>query len=143
MISLRETAGDADLALCRALRHTVFIEEQQVPEHEEWDGLDAQARHWLVFVDAEPVATLRLRRLGQTGKIERVCVLASHRGAGHGRRLMAAALEALGATPGVTEAKLGAQIHAIPLYESLGFVTYGAPFMDGGMPHRHMRRAIP
>lgn len=143
MITVREIAGEAELEACRALRRAVFIEEQNVPEDEEWDGLDAAARHWLVLDGERPVATMRLRILGETGKIERVCVLAAHRGAGHGAVLMRTAIDALGAMPGVTEAKLGAQLHAIPFYEALGFAAFGAEFMDGGMPHRHMRRAIP
>ena len=143
MITVREIAGPEELEICRALRREVFIEEQAVPEAEEWDGLDAEARHWLVFDGETPVATMRLRQLGETGKIERVCVLAAHRGAGHGAVLMRTAIDALGAMPGVTEAKLGAQLHAIRFYEALGFEAFGPEFMDGGMPHRHMRRAIP
>lgn len=142
MSTVREISGPEELALCRALRREVFIEEQAVPEAEEWDGLDAEARHWLVFDGAVPVATMRLRVLGEVGKIERVCVRAPHRGSGHGLALMRAALAALAETPGVVEARLGAQLHAIAFYEGLGFEAYGAEFMDGGMPHRWMTKPL-
>lgn len=137
-----EIAGPADLARCRDLRRAVFIDEQNVPEDEEWDGLDAGARHWLVWDGDVPVATMRLRILGDVGKIERVCVLAAHRGAGHGAALIRVALAALDATPGVRTARLGAQLHAIRFYESFGFEVHGPEFMDGGMPHRHMARVL-
>lgn len=142
MILCREITGPEELPLCRALRRAVFIEEQNVPEEVEWDGLDAEARHWLVFDGATPVGTMRLRLLEEVGKIERVCVARAHRGAGHGLALMQAALAALDGPPGVTEARLGAQLHAIPFYEALGFRTYGAEFMDGGMPHRWMTKPL-
>lgn len=142
MIEVSEVSGPDDMAACRALRRAVFIDEQNVPEDDEWDGLDADARHWLVCDGDVPVATMRLRMLGDVGKIERVCVLATHRGAGHGAALIRAALDALGATPGVRRAKLGAQLHAIRFYESFGFEVYGPEFMDGGMPHRHMARVL-
>lgn len=142
MILCREITGPEELPLCRALRRAVFIEEQNVPEEVEWDGLDDEARHWLVFDGANPVATMRLRLLEGVGKIERVCVSRAHRGTGHGLALMQAALAALDGTPGVTEARLGAQLHAIPFYEALGFRTYGPEFMDGGMPHRWMTKPL-
>ena len=74
-----------DLAACHALRRTVFIEEQNVPEAEEMDDLDGDAVH-LLATDAEdrPVATARLLVKDDIGKIGRVCVLADQRGTGMG-----------------------------------------------------------
>jgi ElaA protein len=42
----------------------------------------------------------------------------------------------------VTTAYLGSQSHATGFYEKLGFVIEGDEFLDAGIPHRHMRRAL-
>ncbi|MGR3448325.1 MAG: GNAT family N-acetyltransferase, partial [Paracoccus sp. (in: a-proteobacteria)] len=73
-----------DLDRCRALRRKVFIEEQGVAEAEEWDGLDGQALHLLVWQDGTAIGTARILIKDGTGKIGRVCVLPEARGAGHG-----------------------------------------------------------
>ena len=77
------------------------------------------------------------------GKIGRVCVLPEARGAGLGRALVLAAVDRLAAEPGVTLAKLSAQVDAIGFYERLGFTAEGAVYPDAGIPHRDMTRALP
>ena len=131
-----------DIATCQRLRRTVFIEEQGVSEADEVDGLDATAIHLLALDGDRPVGTARLLLKGDTGKIGRVCVLAEARGTGLGAALIRAALNELRRQPGVTTAYLGSQSHATGFYEKLGFVTEGDEFMDAGIPHRHMRRAL-
>lgn len=127
-----------DLAACHALRRTVFIEEQNVPEAEEMDDLDGDAVH-LLATDAEdrPVATARLLVKDDIGKIGRVCVLANQRGTGMGAALMRAAIDALAAR-GVRQVRLGSQTHAMGFYEKLGFVAEGPVYDDAGIPHRDM-----
>lgn len=131
-----------DLAACLALRRTVFIEEQGVPEADELDDLDGQAVHLLAYVDGVPMGSARLLRSGETGKIGRVCVLASARGTGLGVALMRKALEVLAADPALRRAKLGAQTHALGFYERLGFVAEGPEYLDAGIPHRDMVRPL-
>ena len=126
-----------DLDTCRALRRTVFIDEQGVTEAEEWDGRDAEAMHLLGWIDDRAVATARIFLEGETGKIGRVCVLARARGTGAGAAVMQGAIDALRAR-GVAKAKLSSQTHAIPFYEKLGFVAYGPEYPDAGIPHRDM-----
>jgi predicted GNAT family N-acyltransferase len=127
-----------DLAACHALRRTVFIEEQNVPEADEMDDLDADAIHLLATDDADrPVATARLLVRDDIGKIGRVCVLADQRGTGLGAALMRAAIDALAAR-GVRQVRLGSQTHAMGFYEKLGFVAEGPVYDDAGIPHRDM-----
>lgn len=127
-----------DLAACHALRRSVFIEEQNVPEAEEMDDLDGDAIH-LLATDAKdrPVATARLLVKDDIGKIGRVCVLADQRGTGMGAALMRAAIDALAAR-GVRQVRLGSQTHAMGFYEKLGFVAEGPVYDDAGIPHRDM-----
>lgn len=127
---------------CRALRRAVFIEEQGIAEADEWDDLDGQAIHLLAWQEGEPVGTARILQSGTTGKIGRVCVLDRARGTGLGTKLIRAAVDVLRARPGVTHAKLGAQVHAIGFYEKLGFKLAGGVYDDAGIPHRDMTREL-
>jgi predicted GNAT family N-acyltransferase len=131
-----------DIPTCQALRRAVFIEEQGVSVADEVDGLDDQAIHLLAFSGERPVGTARLLVRGGVGKIGRVCVLPDTRGRGLGEALIQAALAELAGVPGVTEAYLGSQSHATGFYKKLGFVVEGEEFLDAGIPHRHMRRAL-
>ena len=127
-----------DIAACRALRRTVFIEEQGVSEADEVDDLDDQAIHILAMQDGVPIGSARLLTQGDTGKVGRVCVLQSARGTGLGAALMQAAVAEFRTMPGIARVKLGAQLHALSFYERLGFTPYGDVFMDAGIAHRDM-----
>lgn len=127
-----------DIATCRALRRTVFIDEQGVPEAEEIDDKDDQAIHLLARFDGQPIGSARLLREGETGKIGRVCVLAAQRGSGAGAALIRASVAQFRTLPEITRVKLGAQIHALGFYERLGFVAYGDVYQDAGIAHRDM-----
>lgn len=131
-----------DLAACHALRRAVFIDEQQIPEPEEWDDLDAAAVHLLATRDGRPVGSARLLVEGETGRIGRVCVLREARGSGLGAALVEAGLAQLRAVPGVRRVELSAQCHALDFYGRLGFRPFGAVYDDAGIPHRAMARDL-
>ncbi|GGC79031.1 GNAT family N-acetyltransferase [Vreelandella lutescens] len=129
-----ETLGEA----ASLIRRVVFIDEQRVPQEEEWDGRDADCLHFLAMLNGKPVGTARLLPDGHIG---RVAVLSSARGTGIGYQLMEATIEAARAA-GHTHAALSAQLHALAFYERLGFVAHGDVFMDAGIPHREMVLAL-
>ena len=131
-----------DLATCHALRREVFILEQNVPEDLEVDGRDGDALHLLARRDGVAVGCARLLVADETVKIGRVCVLARERGTGVGVALIRAALDVGADLPDVTRAKLGSQTHAIGFYERLGFSAIGPEYLDAGIPHRDMVRAL-
>lgn len=135
---IRETRWQQDSDALYALRHEVFVLEQQVPVALELDEHDALARHWLLERQGEVLATLRLLADGSIG---RMAVKAGVRGRGLGRALLEHCIAAAGrdALPRLT---LSAQCHAIGFYEKLGFVASGDIFMDAGIPHRHMSLAV-
>ena len=133
-------------AACFAIRRAVFIEEQNIPEAEEWDAHDATCRHYLAQDTRGPAATARLiRRDGTDGpfaKIGRVAVLRARRGTGLGARIMGVVLEDA-RTEGLKAAELEAQVAVIAFYERLGFVAVGPEYDDGsGILHRLMRRGL-
>lgn len=125
------------LACAFAIRKEVFCAEQNVPEELELDEYDAEAWHFLLFVDGIAAATARLVVKDGAAKIGRVAVLPAYRGHGLGRRIMELAMHAakeLRLHPMV----LDAQLPVIPFYESLGFIAEGGVFDDAGIPHRRM-----
>ncbi|WP_417209435.1 GNAT family N-acetyltransferase [Antarctobacter sp.] len=131
-----------DLPTCHALRRAVFIDEQGIAEADEWDDLDAQAVHLLAYVNDTPLGTARLRQVGKEGRIGRVCVLSQARGTGLGAALVRFGVDWFTGQPGVSSVVLGAQCHAQPFYEKLGFAAFGPVYDDAGIPHQDMRAQV-
>ena len=147
--AIRVVAPDdpAAMAEVHAIRHEVFVVEQQVPAELEWDGKDERAVHVL----AEGAGTGRLL-LGadataknggdpDTAVLGRLAVLGSARGDGIGAALVRA-LEDEARRLGLRGVYLEAQVHAVPFYERLGYTAYGPQFPDAGIAHRAMRRVL-
>ncbi|SDK81743.1 Predicted N-acyltransferase, GNAT family [Modicisalibacter muralis] len=128
--SLGTLAGD--------IRRIVFIEEQAVPENEEWDGRDPNCVHFLAYRGGRAIGTARLLPDGHIG---RVAVLKEGRGLGIGLKLMQAAIDCARAK-GHREVLLDAQTHALAFYRRLGFQVYGGEFLDAGILHRSMRLTL-
>ena len=138
-IIIRLASWPKDIEPLRQVRTVVFIDEQNVTQDEEWDGLDDQCTHVLAeLADGTPVGTARLL---PDGKIGRMAVLKEYRGRNIGARLLRKLIELAGER-GHTEVKLAAQTHAIPFYERHGFTAYGVEFPDAGIPHRWMKAAL-
>ncbi len=136
----------AEVQECLSVRRRVFIEEQGVSEAEEIDRYDgdpatlSSAIHVLGHLDRIPVATGRLLvdyPPGENAHVGRVAVLAEHRRKGFGREVMLA-LHRIASQRGLAGITLGAQLHAIPFYERLGYVARGDVFLDAGIEHRWM-----
>ena len=127
------------LAELRAVRETVFVQEQGVPVDLEIDPLDPLCHHVLARDDnGHPIGTGRLtpeRRIG------RMAVLAAHRGKGVGDALLQALLEQARAHrwPSVS---LHAQAEAIPFYIRHGFLPRGPRFEEAGIVHQDMHRSL-
>lgn len=141
------SAEDAEMSSCYAIRNAVFIQEQQVPIEIEMDSYDKSAIHILAISGDVPCGAARLviteeKNGNKVGKIGRVCVLKDKRGCGIGRKIMEFAVEELHRLIGSgNKARLGAQVHALKFYESLGFelIPGEEEYMAaGGVPHRDM-----
>ncbi len=138
---IEEAMGGADRAAAFAIRLEVFVAEQGVPPEAELDNWDRQARHALVRLDGQPVATLRWHGTddGRAVRIGRVAVRRLYRGRGIGRQLMAWVLSRLDGE-GSSTTLLHAQVQARSFYERLGYVVEGEPFTEDGILHIAMRR---
>jgi predicted GNAT family N-acyltransferase len=127
---------------CFAVRRAVFIDEQGIPEAEEWDAEDDRCLHFLAEDGHGPVGCARLIARGTEAKIGRVAVLKRARGTGLGRAIMQRAMDHA-RHAGFRTAMLEAQLSAIGFYENLGFVAEGPEYDDGsGILHRVMRRPL-
>lgn len=136
---LREADWSRDGALLSEIRRIVFIVEQSVPKHEEWDGRDEESWHWLATDKrGNPIGTARLLPEGQIG---RMAVLIGHRGTGVGAALLEAAVEKARHL-GFDSVFLNAQSHALEFYKRCGFLPEGDEFMEAGIPHFRMTRKL-
>ena len=148
-------ARPQDLEGVYALRHEVFVLEQRVPVELERDELDATADH-AVALDAagEVVGTGRLvdGRIDQEGCLEagsagtvgtvgRMAVAASARGGGTGRALLDLLVRRAD-DRGLPAVELHAQVHALAFYERAGFAPFGQVYLEAGIEHLGMRRAL-
>jgi predicted GNAT family N-acyltransferase len=141
-MNITEARTEAARAACFAVRRAVFIEEQNIPEAEEWDAADDSCTHYLAQDARGPLGCARLIARGDEAKIGRVAVVAHARGTGLGRAIMRHVIDAA-RTAGFARAMLEAQLPVIPFYETLGFVAEGPEYDDGsGILHRVMRRSL-
>jgi predicted GNAT family N-acyltransferase len=122
-----------------AVRHEVFVVEQQVPIDIEMDDRDASCLHAVAY-DAEG-CVLGTGRLLPDGHIGRMAVHRHARGMGVGARILQA-LIAAGRAAGHRSLALSAQTHAKGFYAAQGFAVDGEEFMEAGMPHVNMVRTF-
>lgn len=138
---LRTGTWDDLAPVARLVRLAVFVEEQGIPESEEWDDDDHHALHVVAFDKAmQPIGTARLIYANEPAghaRIGRMAVMKPHRGEGVGR-LMLEQLLAEAQAMGITALSLHAQVQAKALYERCGFTAVGPVFDEVGIPHQHM-----
>jgi YbgC/YbaW family acyl-CoA thioester hydrolase len=138
------TGGGAELASdARRIRTQVFVEEQRIAQELEWDDADAAALHAVGYNRlGQAIATGRLLQPAPgVAKIGRMAVHQALRGAGVGRQVLDALLEAARAR-GDREATLHAQCSAESFYRAAGFQARGEIFEEAGIPHIEMARAL-
>lgn len=135
---IQQTRWLDDEAALRLIREQVFIAEQSVPEHLEWDDEDEMATHLLAIDnDGQPVGTARLL---ENGKIGRMAVLPDWRHKGIGSALLKNLLDICRLKS--QQPFLDAQAQAVEFYTPFGFVIDGKEFMDAGIPHFRMQYQV-
>ncbi len=120
------------------IRFRVFVEEQRVPPEIELDEMDGACVHAVAFCGERAVGTARLLPDGHIG---RMAVLGEWRGRGIGGRMLRRLIEEARAR-GKREVALSAQVHAVPFYRAHGFVEQGAQYLEAGIRHQAMRKAL-
>ena len=146
----QQTENEAEIQTCFSIRETVFVKGQNVPPEEEWDHLDQKPQecpHFIAYFETSDghrtaigAARLWLYK-DNCSKAQRVAVLDDWRKKGVGRLLMQA-MEKFSKHTGRNEVVLGAQTHAIPFYEHIGYQAFGPEYLDAGIPHRDMIKKL-
>ena len=125
-------------AYAAPIRFKVFVEEQRVPAEIELDEHDAVCVHAVAFDGERAVGTGRLLPDGHIG---RMAVLSENRNRGVGALLLTSLMEKA-KEQGFPEVALSAQIHAAKFYRRHGFVEEGPEYMEAGIRHQAMRKAL-
>ena len=124
------------------LRIRVFCGEQGVSEEEESDELDAEATQVVAVDESGVIATCRLRYPEvATCKLERMVVEKGVRELGVGGTLLAGA-ESEARSQGAELMVLNAQRRAGAFYAANGYVAEGEGFLDAGIEHVRMTKAL-
>ena len=140
-LTARPARDAAEVQAAMDLRVGVFCDEQGVDPKAELDALDDEATQIVALDDRVVIATCRLRFLDGECKLERMAVERPYRGAGVGRRLLEAA-EDEARRRGASEMLLHAQRRAEGFYAAAGYVAEGETFIEEGIEHVRMRKAL-
>jgi ElaA protein len=123
-----------------ALRSEVFVVEQNCI-YQDIDGKDIKAWHVLMQYEEELVGYVRLFQAGyyfDKASIGRVVLSPKHRGKQFGYVLMQFAIKEIATLFKTNEIEISAQCYLQKFYESLGFQTTGAPYLEDDIPHVRM-----
>lgn len=119
------------------LRTAIFVVEQDCV-YQDLDGKDHKALHVIGRINGDLAAYTRCFNAGDyfdLASIGRVVVAAPYRKAKLGIQIMEASIEAIYRHFGEQAIKLSAQTYLINFYESLGFKTTGATYLEDNIPH--------
>jgi predicted GNAT family N-acyltransferase len=125
------------------LRYKVFIEEQNIPIDEEFDGSDAVSVSFLLFLDHVPVGTMRYYK-DDVGHIHpgRIAILKSYRNQGYGKKLLQWFDQYLLGIYREVHVVLHAQKHLENFYQKLGYQSKGKTFMEANIEHITMEKKL-
>jgi predicted GNAT family N-acyltransferase len=120
-----------------AIRHKVFVEEENIDPNLEYDH-EEDAHHYLLLLGGKAIATARWRETEQGIKLERFAVLPEFRSRGLGGIILKEVLNDV--VPLEKTIYLHSQLRAVPFYERHGFVKEGNVLYEAGMAHHYMRK---
>ncbi|MDD5936123.1 MAG: GNAT family N-acetyltransferase [Clostridiales bacterium] len=135
-----------DLKEVYSIRREVFIEEQNIPETEEFDEYDKKAIFCVLYEENNSfntqekmaVATGRLVLLEDGSyKIGRIAVRKQFRGLQYGDMLVKMLVNKAFIS-GAKEVYVGAQIQAKGFYQKIGFKEIGDEYLESNIPHIKM-----
>ena len=120
------------------IREKVFIDEQKVTPQLEWDGLDEEAIHFLVYKDEKAIGCARALVIENHMQLGRMAVLKEHRHQGIGSALIEKAITTSKLNQ-LSSIYISAQCHAIDFYTKFGFEVTSEIYLDAEIPHRDMK----
>ena len=123
------------------IRNKVFVEEQGF--RDEFDDLDLDARHIVLYVENEPAATLRYfwDEKNNSYVAGRIAVLREFRGKSFGAAVLKEAEKQI-KNLGKDKLMLAAQVRAKGFYEKQGYRVFGEEFLEECCPHIWMYKNL-
>jgi predicted GNAT family N-acyltransferase len=140
-MQVRPARDGAELAQALRLRDDVFCGEQGVSAAAERDGRDGEALHLVAVDGGRVLGTCRLLFTADAAFLGRLAVERGHRRRGIGAALLSEAAVRSQAA-GVRRISLHAQLDVRDLYAGVGYVEHGQPFVEQGIDHVTMERAL-
>mgnify|MGYP000846969433 FL=1 len=141
IIEIKNAVEKEDLDNVFEIRKLVFVEEKGISLEDELDEYDKSSEHIIVYYNNQPAATGRLRIIGDTAKLERICVKPEFRMLGLGK-VVVGALETTARKKGIKKLKLHAMQEVKEFYAKLGYAQHSGEFMEAGIPHVLMTKSI-
>lgn len=136
----RTTAADPLYDEERELRNAVLLRPIGQPDGA-WEARDDRAHHYLAIDDGGVVGCLLcwpVEGRPGVGQLMQMAVSPERQGEGLGRQLVRALLDDAPRL-GLHTITCHARANVVAFYERIGFVTFGEPFEEVGVAHRHMR----
>lgn len=131
--------GD-DLSEAIEIRRKVFVEELSIPEEIQFDDLDSEAMHVVVYEDNDikkACATGRIFFDGNICKIDQIAVLKEYRGKKYGDFTVRMLLNKAFSTD-IKEVTLNAQPSSIEFFYKIGFRCTGNEFLESNILYSKM-----
>ncbi len=125
------------------IRQAVFVEEQGFNGLLEFDSIDADALHAVLYLDGKPAGTGRLFPSDSPDMftVGRLAVYPQFRKLHLGREILTA-LEQKAKELGASKIGLSAQCQAQGFYEKCGYTASGDTYLDEFCPHIHMEKLL-
>ena len=127
------------------LRNEVFVVEQNCA-YQDCDGKDLKAYHLTGWENDTLVAYSRLLPKGvsypDAASIGRVVTSPLYRRQNSGRQLMINSIENIYKLFGKVPIMIGAQLYLKKFYESFSFIQTGAVYLEDGIEHITMKKAV-
>jgi predicted GNAT family N-acyltransferase len=140
-VEVRRALDRGELEQALALREQVFCVEQGVELGADRDGLDDYAIQLVAIEEGRVIGTCRVLVEDEIGRLGRMAVEARSRGRGVGQAILASA-ERSAREAGARLMRLHAQRYVEDLYAAAGYAPYGEPFVEEGIPHVSMEKAL-
>lgn len=127
------------------LRNEVFIIEQNCP-YQDMDNKDLKCHHLMGWMGERLVVYTRLVPAGvsydEYMSIGRVVSSPSVRGTGLGKELMLKSIDTCYQVFGKAPIRIGAQLYLKKFYEGFGFEVTGDVYLEDGIEHVEMTKAL-
>ncbi|EFR31876.1 GNAT family N-acetyltransferase [Eremococcus coleocola] len=126
--------GDQLFEPSRRIRQEVFVGEQEIPEDEEFDGLDGDDTYYVVAFDGlNPVATIRyVPEPGPDFRISRIATLKPYRNQGIAA-LCLAKMEDFAQSQAYHHFIIHSDLRALGFYKSQGYQECSDHYFEDGI----------